>query len=99
MLPPSVPAAVANLGLSIDSRVAVNLNYTVSAEILNSCIKQCGIKHVLTSRRVMDKLKLELDAELIYLEDLRAQVGWQAKLYGFWNAKLPNKLRNEAGVC
>ena len=73
LLPPSVPAAVTNLALSIDSRVVVNLNYTVSPEILNACLKLCGIKHVLTSRKVMDRLKFELDAELIYLEDFEKQ--------------------------
>ena len=76
LLPPSVPAMAANLALTFDERVAVNLNYTVSSKIMNECIKQAEIKHVLTSRRVMEKLDLEIGAPgeespLVYLEDLK----------------------------
>ena len=34
MLPPSVPAVVANAAVSLDRRVAVNLNYTASSDAL-----------------------------------------------------------------
>ena len=50
---------VVNAALSIDRRVAVNLNYTVSQEVIQDCIDQAGIRHVLTSRKVMDKLGSE----------------------------------------
>ncbi len=80
LLPPSVGGALVNAALSISRRVAVNLNYTVSAEIMNSCIEQCGIKHVLTSRKVMEKLNLDLDVEVVYLEDLREKVTTADKL-------------------
>ena len=55
LLPPSVPAVLANAALLLDRRVPVNLNYTVSSEMLNDCIAQAGIRHVLTSRRVMER--------------------------------------------
>jgi acyl-[acyl-carrier-protein]-phospholipid O-acyltransferase / long-chain-fatty-acid--[acyl-carrier-protein] ligase len=71
LLPSSGAAVVANAALAIDRRVAVNLNYTASAEVVDDCIAQCGIRHVLSSRRVMERLKLDLHAELVYLEDLR----------------------------
>ena len=71
LLPPSGPAVIANAALPLCGRVAVNLNYTVSSAVMNHCIRDAGIKHVLTSRKVIHKLGLELDAELIYLEDLR----------------------------
>ena len=35
-----------------------NLNYTVSADVMNACIAKAGIRHVLTSRKVMEKLEL-----------------------------------------
>ena len=59
------------MALAIDRRVSVNLNYTVSSEVLNACIKQAGIKHVLTSKRFMERFGFDLDAELVYLEDLK----------------------------
>jgi len=75
LLPPSVPAVVTNAALAIDNRVAVNLNYTVSSEVMNVCVAQAGIRHVLTSRKVMEKLDLEIDGELVYLEDFKEKVG------------------------
>lgn len=80
LLPPSIGAMLANAALPLLGRVAVNLNYTVSSEILNRCNAACGIRHVLTSRRVMQKLDLRVDAELVYLEDLIPKVKWTDKL-------------------
>ena len=74
LVPPSIGAALANAALPLANRIAVNLNYTVSSETINSCIAQCGIRHVLTTRRTMEKLKLQVDAELVYLEDVKAQL-------------------------
>ncbi|MFN5918213.1 MAG: acyl-[ACP]--phospholipid O-acyltransferase, partial [Planctomycetota bacterium] len=71
LLPPTVPAVVVNMALTLSRRVAVNLNYTVSESIINRCIEQAGIKHVLTSRKVMEKLGMNLNAQVVYLEDLK----------------------------
>ena len=71
LLPPSAGGAVSNMALALDRRIAVNLNYTVSSQVLNSCIAQCGMKHILTSRKFMEKMKFDLDAELVYLEDFK----------------------------
>lgn len=80
LLPPSVGGALANAALPLAGRIAVNLNYTMSHEVMNSCIRQCGIRHVLTSRRVVEKMKPELDAELVLLEDFREKVTLADKL-------------------
>jgi acyl-[acyl-carrier-protein]-phospholipid O-acyltransferase/long-chain-fatty-acid--[acyl-carrier-protein] ligase len=82
LLPPSTGAVLANLAVSFDRRVAINLNYTVSSDVMNQCIRLADIRHVLTSRKVMDKLDLKIDAELVYLEDLRPHVGLSDKLAG-----------------
>lgn len=74
LLPPSAGGVLANAAVSLAARVTVNLNYTVSADVMNSCIRQAGIRHVLTSRRVLDKLGYELQAEPIFLEELRDKV-------------------------
>jgi len=80
LLPPSVGAVLANAAVSLDRRVAVNLNYTLSANVMNACIRRCGIRHVLSSRRVMEKLDLKIDAQLVYLEDLMSKVALPDKL-------------------
>jgi len=80
LLPPSAGGVLANTALTLAGRVAVNLNYTVSSDTLNYCIKQCGIRHILTSRRFMERFDFKLDAELVYLEDLREGVTLADKL-------------------
>jgi len=71
LLPPSVAGAAVNGALALDRRIAVNLNYTTSNEVMNHCIGKCGIQSVLTSRRFMEKFDWDLDCEVIYLEDLK----------------------------
>jgi acyl-[acyl-carrier-protein]-phospholipid O-acyltransferase/long-chain-fatty-acid--[acyl-carrier-protein] ligase len=81
LLPPCVPAVVANAALAIDGRVGVNLNYTLSSETLNECAGQLGIRHVLSSRRMLDKFSFALDAEVVFLEDFKDQVTLADKLF------------------
>ena len=80
LLPPSVGAVVTNAALTFSKRVAVNLNYTTSSDTLNQCIGKAGIRHVLTSRKVLEKLGLKIDAEIVFLEDLREQLTLADKL-------------------
>jgi len=82
LLPPSVPGLLANAAVSLSGRVPVNLNYTLHERQLNSCIEQCGIRHILTSRRVTDRLDMKLAAEPVYLEDFVSRVTRWDKLAG-----------------
>jgi acyl-[acyl-carrier-protein]-phospholipid O-acyltransferase/long-chain-fatty-acid--[acyl-carrier-protein] ligase len=80
LLPPSLGAVLANAALAIDRRIAVNLNYTLSADVLAGCIAQCGIRHVLTSPRLLERFPLKFDAQPVYVEDLRDRLTWRDKL-------------------
>jgi acyl-[acyl-carrier-protein]-phospholipid O-acyltransferase/long-chain-fatty-acid--[acyl-carrier-protein] ligase len=75
LLPPSGGGVVVNAALALDHRISVNLNYTVSAEVLNQCLQQAGIRRILTSRRFHNKLPPSvtggLQAEIVYLEDFK----------------------------
>jgi acyl-[acyl-carrier-protein]-phospholipid O-acyltransferase/long-chain-fatty-acid--[acyl-carrier-protein] ligase len=75
-LPPSPGGALANVALAFLGKVSVNLNYTSSVESIASSLRQCGIRHVLTSRKFVERVKLELPegVEPIYLEDIRPKV-------------------------
>jgi acyl-[acyl-carrier-protein]-phospholipid O-acyltransferase/long-chain-fatty-acid--[acyl-carrier-protein] ligase len=86
LLPPSVAAVVANAVMPLCGRVAVNLNYTASSDILNHCLHQAGIRHVITSKRFMEKVPLKLDAELVYLEDFKDRASLWDKLAGAFEA-------------
>ena len=68
--PPSVAGAVVNIAVMLCGKVPVNLNYTVSQEILDSCVKQCGIRTIMTSHQFLEKIKLSVPETPIFLEDL-----------------------------
>ncbi|HSH17427.1 MAG TPA: MFS transporter, partial [Verrucomicrobiae bacterium] len=55
LLPPSVPGALVNFAAMLLGKVPVNLNYTVSESTLASCVEQCGITTVITSRKFIEK--------------------------------------------
>jgi acyl-[acyl-carrier-protein]-phospholipid O-acyltransferase / long-chain-fatty-acid--[acyl-carrier-protein] ligase len=100
LLPPSAPAVVANIALPLAHRIPVNLNYTLASNQLNNCILQCGIRHILTSRRVIEKFKLDVQAELVYLEDFRERVTMADKLIAFVQSKLPiGVLERQLGIA
>lgn len=86
LLPPSVGGAITNVALGLDRRVAVNLNYTVTSEVLNDCLAQAGIRHVLTTRKFMQKMSFDLNAEVVYLDDFRDRVRLSDKLAGVMGA-------------
>jgi acyl-[acyl-carrier-protein]-phospholipid O-acyltransferase/long-chain-fatty-acid--[acyl-carrier-protein] ligase len=88
LLPPTVPSAVANLALALLGKVPVNLNYTASQALVDSSIAQCGITHVITSRKVLDKFGIEPQGTLVFLEDVPQQVRLIDKLIGAAIAKL-----------
>ena len=75
-LPPGMGGAVVNIALAFLGKTSVNLNYTSGPESLKSALRQCGCKHVLTSRLFQHKVKLDVEpgVEMIYLEDFRSKV-------------------------
>ncbi len=83
LVPPSVGGVLANTSLALQNRVAVNLNYTLTNEAVNDCIRRAKLRHIVTSRKVMAKCKFKLDAELIFLEDLKKLATKRDKLAAF----------------
>ena len=75
LVPPSVGGALANMAVALNGRIAVNLNYTLSEDVLNYCVKKAGIKHVLTSKKFLEKKPYNLEgAEFVFLEDLKEKI-------------------------
>ena len=70
LLPPSVPTALLNCGISLAGRVAVNLNYTTSAEALTAAIARCQIKTIFTSEKLLEKLNLAKRPGMVMIEDV-----------------------------
>lgn len=86
-LPPSVPGALVNYAAFFCGKVPVNLNYTLSESGIASCVNQCGIKTVVTSRKFLEKIKLTPPGELLFIEDIAAQPGLTEKISAFLMAK------------
>ncbi|MCH2114359.1 MAG: MFS transporter [Pirellulales bacterium] len=82
LIPPTTGAVVTNAAVTLAGRVAANLNYTVSNDILNACIGKAGIRHVLTTRKVLEKFSFDIDADVVLLDDFRDKVTRTDKLVG-----------------
>lgn len=87
-LPPTVPTAVANIAVTLLGKIPVNLNYTSSKKIVDSSIEQCGIKHVLTSQKILDRAKFEPAAKVVRLEELAKTVTTADKIFAAAVAKI-----------
>ncbi len=89
LFPTSVYGAIVNAALTMDRRVAVNLNYTFNVETINYCVQKAEIKHVITTKRLLERFPdLKLDAEIVVLEDHVKKVSLFDKLSGWFEARL-----------
>jgi acyl-[acyl-carrier-protein]-phospholipid O-acyltransferase/long-chain-fatty-acid--[acyl-carrier-protein] ligase len=70
LLPPSIPGSLVNYAALLMGKAPVNLNYTVSESTLASCIQQCEIKTIITSRAFLERVKLKVSCKTVFLEDL-----------------------------
>jgi acyl-[acyl-carrier-protein]-phospholipid O-acyltransferase/long-chain-fatty-acid--[acyl-carrier-protein] ligase len=88
-LPPSVGGALANLALSLNGTVPVNLNYTASGDAIRSALDRCGITCTITSRVFQEKLgSLPELPGILYIEDLLAGITTMEKLRALLLARL-----------
>ena len=74
LLPPMVPGALLNAGISMAGRVPVNLNYTSSQEALDSAIARCDLKTIITSQKLLDRFSIPKRPGMVMLEDLAKEI-------------------------
>jgi acyl-[acyl-carrier-protein]-phospholipid O-acyltransferase/long-chain-fatty-acid--[acyl-carrier-protein] ligase len=86
LLPPSIPGALVNYAALLSGKVPVNLNYTLAEETLSSCIRQCDIKTVVTSKTFLEKIKLKLTCETLFIEEIAEKPSAAEKLVSFLTA-------------
>ncbi len=84
-LPSSVGGALANVALAVLGRTSVNLNYTAGIDSVKSAVHQTGLRTVITSRRFLAKLPLDLGEQvtLILLEDAAGAIGKLQRIRAF----------------
>ena len=59
LLPASVGGALANIGVSLAGKAAVNLNFTAGPEMMAAAVERCRITTILTSRVFLSKAGIE----------------------------------------
>ncbi len=75
LLPASVGGALANIATLMAGRMPVNLNFTIGAEAMRAAIAQAGIRTILTSKRFLSKAGIDELPGMVFLEDLRKEIG------------------------
>jgi 1-acyl-sn-glycerol-3-phosphate acyltransferase len=93
LLPPTVPGALVNFAALLSGKVPVNLNYTVSESTLASCVQQCSLKTVVTSKAFLEQIKLNVPCETVLLEEVAARPGFAEQITAWLMAKfLPSPM-------
>ena len=99
MLPNAVGTVVTFFALQSQGRIPAMMNFTAGADGMLSCCAAAGIKTILTSRRAVQKGKLDRLVEavsakirFVYLEDVRTSIGLIDKLRGMLAARRPERL-------
>jgi acyl-[acyl-carrier-protein]-phospholipid O-acyltransferase/long-chain-fatty-acid--[acyl-carrier-protein] ligase len=101
LLPNVAGLVVSLLGLNAFGRPVAMLNYTAGYRNIASALKTGLIRQIVTSRRFIDKANLQAliddlaetevapgrTVEIVYLEDVRATIGWRDKVRGALDAK------------
>jgi acyl-[acyl-carrier-protein]-phospholipid O-acyltransferase/long-chain-fatty-acid--[acyl-carrier-protein] ligase len=90
MLPNANGAAVTIFATMSAGKVPAMLNFTAGAANILSACRAAQVKHVLTSRAFVAQAKLgpvveeiQKEVSIVWLDDLRAQIGFAEKLMGF----------------
>jgi acyl-[acyl-carrier-protein]-phospholipid O-acyltransferase/long-chain-fatty-acid--[acyl-carrier-protein] ligase len=94
MLPNAAGSVVTFFALQAQARVPAMMNFTAGADGMRACCRAAGIRTILTSRRAVEKGKLERlvegvsqDVRFVHLEDVRASITLGDKLRGKWAAR------------
>jgi len=91
LLPPSVPAALVNVGIGMAGRIPVNLNYTASLDSLEVSVRRCSIRTIFTARKLVERLSLPTTlagARLVMMEDVARTMSRARQAYYFMAAHL-----------
>ena len=75
LLPPSIAGALVNFALMMMGKVPVNLNYTLSAEGIASCVQQCKIRTVISSKAFRERVRVDVPGRIVLLEEMAEKPG------------------------
>ncbi len=94
LLPGSVAADITFFGLHLAGKLPVLLNWTTGPANLAHAVETLGIRHVITSKKLVDRLGINIEgAQYVYLEDIRAGIGkFEAAMTMLSTYVLPGRL-------
>ncbi len=102
LLPSSMGVVVTFFGLHAFGRVPVMLNFTAGERNLKAAIKAAGVKKILSAKRFVDQAKIDdlievlsKEAEIVWLDDVRASIGLPDKLFGLMAGLVPGQFRTK----
>ncbi|HNR35483.1 MAG TPA: acyl-[ACP]--phospholipid O-acyltransferase [Candidatus Hydrogenedentes bacterium] len=87
LVPPSVGGCLTNLALEFMGRVPINLNYTASAQAMESYARQCKLSHCITAKAFLERLPVTVPGIPVYLEDIMKSVTTADRVIGGLLAK------------
>lgn len=96
MLPASVAADVVFFALHLAGKVPVMMNWTTGPANLAHGVQVTGVKHILTSKKMIDRLGIEVEgADYVFLEDIKAGISKSEALFAMLGATIaPGRIRN-----
>ena len=74
LLPATAASAITNLAVAMCGRTAVNLNFTTTEADMRHCVKDAQVRHVITSKKMLEKKRFDLGVEFVFLEDLKEKI-------------------------
>lgn len=93
LLPPMVPSALLNAGITLAGSVPVNLNYTAGPEALAAAIECCELKTIFTSPKLLARLGIAPRPEMVMIEDVAQEFTRRLKIvYAVAARLLPRSL-------
>ena len=93
MLPTSSGAALAIIGVTMAGLTPVMINYSTGAE--KNCRyaqQQCDFKVIISTKALLDKIGCDVFPEMIFIEDILAQLSKFEKFIALLKSKLPTPL-------
>ncbi|MBX9693318.1 MAG: AMP-binding protein [Cyanobacteria bacterium] len=88
LIPPSVGAVIANIALTLLGKITVNLNYVCGQKMFDSYVRQCRLKHIVTSKLVLKKLRIEPKCQLLFLDSVEEDIHLFEKITAWLEAEI-----------
>ena len=105
MLPNSAGAAVVFFALIATGRIPAMLNYTAGAQGMLAACTAADVKTVVTARRFVELARLDqavaalaANVRVVYLEDVRASIGFVERLAGYLRRVIARRIHRRSGI-